>query len=125
MTAPRSRWVGLLRDTVPRQFLSQNPTQRVFETVFGRLGKCSESIIDERLIAAAPSLVNLLPEPVQNFIVNSNGDPRLARRGTKNRAPAAAPEVVLSLHRASSYCRRSRGVAFLAETRRGRSPRHV
>src|SRR6266498_1576565 len=89
---------GFRPAAVARQLLSQHTAQRVFEILFGRFRKGAQRRIDERLIAAASGLVNLLSKPLEDIVVDPDGDSRLARRGAKNSAAPAILEVVLFLH---------------------------
>ena len=87
-----------------------------FEVLVGRFREAAKSIVDERLIATASGLVNLVPEPVKKVIVDPNGDSRLARRSAKNRAAPTIPKVVLLLHLTPSY-----GGARLVAAPRGKA----
>jgi hypothetical protein len=81
--------------------------------------EAAQRLVDQRLITAAPGLVNLRPEPLKNVIVDTDRDTRLAGRRTNDGAAVTVSEVVLLLHLIPSYSRRSRAVALRAETKHG------
>jgi len=71
--------------------------------------------VDQVLVTPASCFINLLAKPVQNVVVQPDRDPRLAARHLDHRPPLAFREIVVLLRLISSYCRRSSGVASLAE----------
>src|SRR3989441_327640 len=107
------------------QFLSDNPAKRVLQRFMRRCHVLAKRRVDRRLIASAAGGVDSLAEPCQDVVVQADRDACLTRLCGKDCAPASSAEVILLLHRYSSYCRRSRRVAFRAEMIRTASPRQV
>src|SRR5258708_607673 len=80
----------------------QHTTQGTFEILFGRLRDAAQSLVDEGLIAPPSGLVNLIPKPLKDVVVDPDGDSRLAGRGAKNGTATTVPKIVLLLHRGRS-----------------------
>ena len=57
-----------------------------------------QSIVDEALIVPAAGLVHLAPKPVQNVVVEPDGDSGLALGNGHDRSALAAAEVVFTFH---------------------------
>jgi hypothetical protein len=82
----------------------------------GALYVVSECVVDQCLIVAAMGSPNLIPEMINDIVVQSYSDAHFFRRQWDHRSALPFTEVILALHiLLSSYCRRSRAVAFHAE----------
>ena len=57
-----------------------------------------KSRVDEALVVAATSGMNLGLEPLENAVVEANGDAGLAGRERVDSAPLGLAEIVLTLH---------------------------
>lgn len=105
------------------QFLANDAPQGVLEELSPPLDILSEGLIDEHLLVAASSGVDLVLEPLEEIIVEADGDSRLPLGDRNHRSPLGLAEVVLFPHVLISYRRRPLPVA--AELGRMRSPRQV
>jgi len=97
------------------QLFSNNATQEFFQGFLGRVDVVVQGAIDQRLITTATGPMSLLAKPLQDIIVETDRDPRFARRRGQNRSALAFAEIILFSHAPLSYCFFSRRVARLAE----------
>ena len=99
---PLPRWVPLpavLRsDATLRQFLAKHAPQGRFQWLDLSANVLFQGIIDPRLVIAAARGVDLCFEPLDDVIIQSDGDPRLARRQGAYRTTARLREVVFLSH---------------------------
>ena len=107
------------------QFLSYDSADCRFQRFASTCDVLKERIIDQRLIVSAAGLIDLLAEPIQDFVVEAYGNPRFPGRSGNHRPPFCLREVVFTLHKPSAYSFRSPGVAGRAEMIRTLLSRHV
>jgi hypothetical protein len=60
-----------------------------------------EGFVDESLVVPSSSIIDPSSEPIQQIIVQTNGDPGLPRRGGRDCTSASGTEVVFLSHRHS------------------------
>ncbi len=106
-------------------FLSNHPPEQPFKVFAIGSDVVSQCLVDHCLVTAAPGIMNAGAEPVEDIVIDPDGNPGLARRGSDHRPSFALAEVVSLFHGPSLYCRCSSLSAFLAEISRIRSPRIV
>src|SRR6266853_512157 len=58
----------------------------------------AQRFVQKRLVVAATGVVNLLAKPVQNVLVEPDGDAGFSRRDPQDRATPALAEVIFLLH---------------------------
>jgi hypothetical protein len=74
--------------------------------------KCA---IDQRLIAAAAAGFDLITEPINDLVIESDGDPGFARGERNDRSSLSSAEIIILLHCPVPYRRRSFGLAIRAD----------
>src|ERR1017187_420423 len=69
--------LGLLRLLLacPPKFVSNHAPQGGFQRLLPLVHEAAQSFIDERLVVPAPRVVDLLPKPSQNVVVQSDRYP--------------------------------------------------
>lgn len=86
--------LGVLLRTVAGELFLEEPAEGVLERLASRLDVRAQGAVDHRLVAASARLVRASAEPVEYLVVETDRDPRLARRCRIDRAPFALAEVV-------------------------------
>ena len=80
------------------EFLAYHLPERGLELSFMHLDVASESVVDQCLVASAARCVHGIAEPLQDIVVDSDGDPGFARLGREHRATASLAEIVVLFH---------------------------
>src|SRR5438552_4476761 len=88
--------VGYL--TGAAKFLADDASHNLLDGLFRMLHVAPQCRVDERLIVTATGFIDLLLEPCQHVIVQTDGDPRLALRHVYYRASLRFAEVVFTFH---------------------------
>ena len=63
-----------------RQFFAHHAPQRLFQRLLSSLYVLSQDAVDEGLVVPTASIVDLLAEPIQHVVVETDGDTRLPGR---------------------------------------------
>jgi hypothetical protein len=80
------------------KLLSDHFPKNVLEwLVLGR-DERPERFVDKRLVISSPRSLNPASEPIQQIIIQTNGDPCLVTRGRRDCASAAGTEIIFLLH---------------------------
>jgi hypothetical protein len=58
----------------------------------------SQHLVDDTLVVAAASAFDLIPEPGQDFVIETDGDARFAFRDGNDSAAFGLTEIVFTLH---------------------------
>src|SRR3989304_8426256 len=88
----------LLRVADPLELFSYHSPNHGLDLILAARNELLERIVDQRLVVASAGLVDLPTEPVENVVIDSNGDARLAFGGFDHRAPFRFAEVVVLAH---------------------------
>lgn len=70
----------------PSKFFSNDSTQNSFEWLLAFSDECPQGVIDGGLVVGATSRMGLLPKPIKDVIIESDGDSSFAGSGRKERA---------------------------------------
>ena len=90
---------GSLAGSLGRQQLfAHYPPQNIFQRLLAILNVLTQSMIDECLIVAAARRMHFFAKPIQDIIIESNRDPRLATGHRVNRATLACAEIIFVFH---------------------------
>ena len=97
------------------QFLPNNSSYDAFEGLPAALDVVAEHVVDQGLVVAAARSINLGPEPREDIVVQTDGDPGLAFGERHDGPTSPSGKIVLLAHRYCSclYCRSSVPVAHL------------
>src|SRR5262249_26777824 len=80
------------------EFFPDDAAQRGLQRFVRTANVLSQSVVDQALIVAAASPIHLPPEPIQNVIVDPDGNSRLALGHGHHRSASGAAEVIFTFH---------------------------
>jgi hypothetical protein len=60
-----------------------------------------QSVIYKRLVVSSPGFMNAFFKPIQDILIDPDGNPCLAKGRSKNRASFSIAEIKLGFHRSS------------------------
>ena len=83
------------------EFFADDAAEGGFEGLVGAANVLLQGLIDQSLVIAAASSVDLLAEPVENVVIKADGDASLALRDGEDRAALSSAEIVFT---PSSLC---------------------
>lgn len=102
-----------------------NPSARVLPWLALSAHEIPQREVNQALIVAAARSVHFVAEPVQNVLIQPDGDTRLPCGHRHHGSTLTLGEIVFLFPGFSRYCSCSLGVACRAEMIRTLSPRHV
>lgn len=91
---------------LPAEFLSDHTSQGLLQQFVLFLDVLAKDRVNQTLVVAASRRMHLVPEPPENLIVETDGNPRLSRGHRRHWSPSGSAEIVSSSHLPLSYCRR-------------------
>lgn len=101
-----------------RQNLTEDAPDRVLKRLGVAFDRLPQRTIDRTLVVSSAGRMNLLAEPFQHVVIDSNRDSSLPRRHGIHRPLLRSAEIKVLLHCVVSYWRRSERVALRAEMSR-------
>jgi hypothetical protein len=80
------------------KLLSEQLSKNSLEWLVPGRDELPECVVDESLVATSTRTIDLGSEPIQQIVVEADGDPRLSMRRRRDRTSAPGTEVVFLSH---------------------------
>jgi len=80
------------------EFFADDAAEGGFEGFVGAADVLAQGFVDQRLVVAAAGFVDLMTEPVENIVIEPDGDPGFPLGNREHRAALAFAEIVFTLH---------------------------
>src|SRR5262249_10918837 len=80
----------------PLQLFANDAANGPFQTLIVNVRL--EGFVDQTLVVAAATFINLGAKPLNDFVIEAYGDTGLARFGGNNRSPSGLGKIIFSFH---------------------------